>query len=332
MAKPTKPVVPPPALRSDPSTFSAKAEANVLFFETLVDYMDESADYTDEILEDITAIAMAGDLPPLTGLSGKIFRVSDDELSIEFYDVGTTGLALLESETDPEAQGVMGLGDLVTYDFLDFYKDQSVWNAGTDTGSAFISAAQLAGAITALSPVKAYAVFKPVVAANLSATYARSGTTVTVTSTAHGYAVGHVVYADFTSGAATDGQFVITDVTANTFTFEHGASGTTSGNINLNRVQLVAGSVGVHSVTYSAAGQYVVNFSAEQATANYIVQATASGYVTTPIQNANRIIADVFVEAGGTVEVKTTRAVKVSANMTTTLVDPLEYNIVIVGG
>ena len=36
-------------------------------------------------------------------------------------------------------------------------------------------------------------------------TYARSGTTVTVTATAHGLANGDTVFADFTSGAATDG-------------------------------------------------------------------------------------------------------------------------------
>lgn len=67
----------------------------------------------------------------------------------------------------------------------------------------------------------------------LAATYSRTGTTVTVTSNNHGHRVGHYIRFDATSGTATDGIFVVTSVTTNTFTFTHGTSGSTSGNCTL---------------------------------------------------------------------------------------------------
>ena len=61
-----------------------------------------------------------------------------------------------------------------------------------------------------------------------SGTYARSGTTVTITATSHGLSNGDQVIADFTSGAATDGFYTIANVTTNTFTVTDAASGTIS--------------------------------------------------------------------------------------------------------
>ena len=62
-----------------------------------------------------------------------------------------------------------------------------------------------------------------------TATYARSGNTVTVTSTNHGLANGSDVILDFTSGGATDGYYTIQSVAdANTFTITDSSSGTIS--------------------------------------------------------------------------------------------------------
>lgn len=108
------------------------------------------------------------------------------------------------------------------------------------------------------------------VQADVAATYSRTLTTVTVTATNHGHIVGHVVYADFTSGTATDGLFTITSVPdANTFTFTHGVSGSTSGNVTLKRHSFVGENI--HSVTdnAAAAGSSVVNFSAPFANNDY---------------------------------------------------------------
>jgi len=73
--------------------------------------------------------------------------------------------------------------------------------------------------------------------------YSQSGTTVTITIANHGLAIGDVVTIDYTSGSATDGDFVIvTTPTVNTFTVTAASSGTNSGQV---------------TVTLSGAGQYV---------------------------------------------------------------------------
>ena len=58
------------------------------------------------------------------------------------------------------------------------------------------------------------------------ATYARSSTTVTVTSTAHGLVTGDKIIIDITSGGATDNLYSITRTGDDTFTFTDSVSGT----------------------------------------------------------------------------------------------------------
>ena len=62
--------------------------------------------------------------------------------------------------------------------------------------------------------------------------YSQSSTTITVTITKHGIAIGKTVTLDFTSGSATDGTFIVaTAVDQNTFTVTAGSSATNSGNV-----------------------------------------------------------------------------------------------------
>jgi len=66
---------------------------------------------------------------------------------------------------------------------------------------------------------------------SVSATYAISGTTITITKSSHGYSVGSFVTVDFTSGTGVDGDYEIKTVAdANTFTLTSATSLTTSGN------------------------------------------------------------------------------------------------------
>jgi hypothetical protein len=63
--------------------------------------------------------------------------------------------------------------------------------------------------------------FDTVVAPVTTATYGRSGTTITVSSTAHGLVTGQVIGVDFaagTGGNATNGNYPVTVTNANTFT------------------------------------------------------------------------------------------------------------------
>jgi hypothetical protein len=65
-----------------------------------------------------------------------------------------------------------------------------------------------------------------------SVTYGRSGTTVTVSKTAHGLATGQTIGIDFdagTGGSATPGNYVVTRLTADTFSITDINSGTITG-------------------------------------------------------------------------------------------------------
>tara|TARA_R100001591_G_scaffold68755_1_gene77619 strand:+ start:201 stop:770 length:570 start_codon:yes stop_codon:yes gene_type:complete len=70
-----------------------------------------------------------------------------------------------------------------------------------------------------------------------------SSTTVTISITSHGVAIGDVLTIDYTSGSATDGTFAVASVTSDdAFTVTAAASETNSGNV---------------SITLSGAGQFV---------------------------------------------------------------------------
>lgn len=72
-------------------------------------------------------------------------------------------------------------------------------------------------------------VFDTTTAPITTATYARSGTTITVTSTAHGLVTGNVrgfAFASASGSSATNGNYSITRVDANTFTITDINSGT----------------------------------------------------------------------------------------------------------
>ena len=74
-------------------------------------------------------------------------------------------------------------------------------------------------------------------------TYSQSTTTVTITITQHGVAIGDVLTIDYTSGSATDGDFVVASVTTDdVFTVTAASSATDSGTV---------------SITLSGAGKYV---------------------------------------------------------------------------
>ena len=65
-------------------------------------------------------------------------------------------------------------------------------------------------------------------------TYAISGTTITITKSAHGYSAGSFVNVDFTTGTGVNGDYEIQSVTTNTFILTSATSLTTSGNCNFS--------------------------------------------------------------------------------------------------
>ena len=76
-------------------------------------------------------------------------------------------------------------------------------------------------------------------------TYSQSGTTVTISITSHGVAIGDVLTIDYTSGSATDGTFAVASVTSDD------AFTVTATNSDGD------GQSGTVSITLSGAGQFV---------------------------------------------------------------------------
>ena len=99
-----------------------------------------------------------------------------------------------------------------------FYPNVDTWT-DFDAATAFDVGASLLVATTDLDP-------DLVVSSGVS--YGQSGTTITVTKTAHGYSVGDFVVIDFAAGGATDGNYEITSKTDNTFTVTSATSATIS--------------------------------------------------------------------------------------------------------
>jgi len=149
---------------------------------------------------------------------------------------------------------------------------------------------------------------------NLPSTYSQSGTTVTVTATAHGLIVGSSINVDITTGTGVDGVYTVTAVTdANTFTYTAGTSLTTSGSITLLRATIRA-SGNVSSITDNGAGEYTVNFTIAMPDANYAPIITVGSTVT-----SNPTIA-LFTNTRGALQ--TASAIKVyTLNTSATSID-----------
>ena len=99
------------------------------------------------------------------------------------------------------------------------------------------------------------ALFDTTTAPVTTATYGRSGTTVTVSATAHGLVTGDVIGIDFaagTGGTATNGNYSITRVDANSFTLT-----------DINTGSITAGASMVYSskwlLTYDVSGNDTFN-------------------------------------------------------------------------
>jgi hypothetical protein len=104
---------------------------------------------------------------------------------------------------------------------------------------------------------------------NLTGTYSRTGTTITVSITSHGLSTGQTVYLDFTSGTGSDGIYVVTVVNANSYTVEDTVSGSTSGNVTQFRYIRASGNVS--SITDNNTGDYTVNFTTALPDVNYAI-------------------------------------------------------------
>lgn len=109
----------------------------------------------------------------------------------------------------------------------------------------------------------------------LSGTYTQSGTTVTVTMTAHGMSAGQLFNVTATSGTAISGSYTVANVIdANTFTYTAGTSLTTSGNMTRNIH--VRSSGNVLNITKNSVGNYTITFITALPSANYALSGSST--------------------------------------------------------
>jgi hypothetical protein len=178
----------------------------------------------------------------------------------------------------------------------------------------FIKSAEYATtySITVNSTTVSYTTL-PVGGKSISASYARSSNTVTVTATAHGLATGDLINISFQSGAGTAGTFTITVTGANTFTYTDLVGGTTSGNCTViykpnyspSTVEIatalhasLATALGAGWTITNGAGHYVVRITKNDGT-DYTLSSsdTKTGLATVAIKGTIDAITDLPITA-----------------------------------
>lgn len=118
-------------------------------------------------------------------------------------------------------------------------EDKVVTAAAAYTARGIISVARDSGGIVTFETSTNHDLRTGMVAAVkgftfYAASYSRTGTTVTVTFTAHGIANGSTVFLTITSGTGTSGAYTISGATANTFQYTETVSGATSGDLKID--------------------------------------------------------------------------------------------------
>ena len=122
---------------------------------------------------------------------------------------------------------------------------------------------------------------------NRSGTYSQSGTTITVTLTGHGLAIGSRVLLRFTSGTAAANIFTVTATpTANTFEVTSTTSATTSGDVdwditNLNATSIEVTVVDSTTFTYTSPGFQVSTISSSDGRVDLAGDTQARSYLYT---------------------------------------------------
>lgn len=122
----------------------------------------------------------------------------------------------------------------------------------------------------------------------ITGTYERTGNTVTVTLAGqHEKQVGDRFWFNATSGAATDGCYVVTSTpSTDIYTFEHADSGSTSGNMQRTLANITAGG-NVAEVFVKGTGDIIVIMQIPMEDANYAI--APNNTLATVIDNAGDV-------------------------------------------
>ncbi|AZB65537.1 hypothetical protein EBL87_17505 [Cereibacter sphaeroides] len=163
MPIPARPPAPPPALRSNPETFSANAEATILYqWGAFPAWLERIARYTEAQAEAALTAALGGALPPLAGKAGQFLRVKEDGSAPELVArpagdqleaagtgimVKTSGGVVARSLTSGGNNGIQilyGSGSAGDPTINGITRTQAQWRDPSDTTEAVLSPAKLA--------------------------------------------------------------------------------------------------------------------------------------------------------------------------------------------
>lgn len=126
------------------------------------------------------------------------------------------------------------------------------------TSAAVIDYVPVALNASGSAPIYACRAWANFGATQVSGTYSRTGTLITVTITGHTMLTGYRAQLDFTTGTATDGFYTVTVIDANTFTVTDAASGSTSGNVS--RLVFLRAGGNISSIARNTTGDFTINF------------------------------------------------------------------------
>jgi hypothetical protein len=192
--------------------------------------------------------------------------------------VTTSKMAISAVATDTIANGAITAPKIAA----DAVETVGIKDANVTTpkiADANVTGAKLSGGQSGSAPVfgaRAWAILDCQTNDDKTGTYSQVATTITISVDAHGLRPGHVVFCDFTSGAAVDAEFTVaTVIDANSFTVT-ASSAATSGNVTLKRVT-ISSSGNISSVTKSATGNFTVNFTVAMPSVNYSMSGSTIG-------------------------------------------------------
>lgn len=108
MPAPTRPIAPPQALRSNPDTFSANAEASIQYqWSALPTWIESMGDYTEQKAAEASGAALTGDITPVPAFAFNYLRLNADGTSLEYRtpeqtisDAGVNADVIVQIPTD----------------------------------------------------------------------------------------------------------------------------------------------------------------------------------------------------------------------------------------
>jgi len=263
-------------------------------FETVLNFVDPTADRTITFPDKSGTVAMNADIPVATQLltstgTYSIAGTTTLTVTITAHGRAVADVVYLNFTSGTAADGYFTIATVPDANSFTVTYGSSITTSGNVTGHYSNNGAipvasndeTIAGSSSnrAVSPAglvnyidnrftssgsapnflaRMWVYFNGSVDTDINGTWTRSGTLVTVTMTNHKFVTGNRGYLNF-SATVTDGVYETTRVDDNTFTVVSATSGTASGTV-ISQRQSILGYGNVSVVSRNATGDYIINF------------------------------------------------------------------------